>query len=137
MIGQYQPNAGHEAGDEGRQRPTAAVAVAQDHKENGRRGAEHQDPQEQQEGLCLEQHRQQIASPVVQIGQKQRAEDHRVCNQTRCARQEDARSEQTAEFEIPVVEQGRKNHSQNQHDRHLNDQIKYRVKQALPESLVL
>ena len=54
VIGQHQPNAGHEAGDEGRQRPTAAVAVAQDHKEDGRRGAEHQNAQEQQEGLGLE-----------------------------------------------------------------------------------
>ena len=43
MIGQHQPNAGCKAGDQRRQRPAAAVPVAQNHKEDGRRGAEGQD----------------------------------------------------------------------------------------------
>ena len=80
----------------------------------------------------LEQH---VVDHAV-VGE-QRAEDHRIGDQTRRARQEDAGSEQAAELEIPVVEQGREDHGQNQHDRHLNDQIRQRVGHGLDEDLVL
>ena len=57
-------------------------------------------------------------------------------NQTGRARQEDAGTEQAAELQVLVVEQGREDDGQHQHDRHLNDQVGEGVLNGLNEHLI-
>ena len=55
---------------------------------------------------------------------KQGTEDHRVRYERCCARQENAGTEQSLKTQIFVVQHGSKHQAEDQHDRHLNNQIK-------------